>query len=73
MNSQIKRDIEQSLGGSRVQELLSHATGVRHPPIMDMFTNPILWNFMEASSRRHDYLLTLSLEDRRGVLKTPNF
>ena len=81
-----RADWAQGLGGSQVQELLS-PSGWRVSPYQyaDVFSNPEAlrttynWDFMEASSCRHDQSLTPfpaplpSLEDAGRGLKIPSF
>ena len=83
MNIQVKRLIGHSLGGSHTQELLYPWNWTALPTNLEAQRTPYNWNFMEASSLRHDKLLTPflapsfpaplpSLEDWSG-LKTLSF
>ena len=57
MNSQLKRHTGQSLGGSCTQELLYLWNWTALPTNLEAQRTLYNWNFMEASSLRHDNLL----------------
>ena len=77
MNSQVKKYLGRGPEGFRAQQLLSLWHWGAQSSSMDVFTNleapgtPCYWDFMEASSHRHDQLLTpflaLSLLWRMGA------